>query len=46
MMCCILLFGAVAYVKWYYALAVGVGTVLISLFFYCIEQYCLRGTPY
>ena len=42
MMCCILLFGAVAYVRWYYALAVGVCTALLSVVFYCAEndRYC------
>lgn len=43
MMCCILLFGAVAYVKWYYALAVGVCTALVSAVFYCAENYCVFG---
>ena len=43
MMCCILLFGAVAYVRWYYALAVGVCTALLSVVFYCAENYSALG---
>ena len=43
MMCCILLLGAVAYVRWYYALAVGVCTALLSVIFYCAENYSALG---